>query len=202
MKQKPSKLKSMPETPSAEQAKKEPGIKKDLQETIQALEQERDSLFAKLQRVSADYANYEKRVPKLIADSVAYEKESLLKSFLPAMDNFEHTLQAVHSADNVETMVQGVRIIYDQILGILKNHGVEQIQSVNETFDPVRHEAMMQRSEENKANNLVLEEFQKGYSLNGRVIRPSKVIVNKLSTEPNKEPSSDSPDTSSPLDER
>lgn len=192
MKQKQSKSKSTPGSPEKIQTKKEVEDAKDLQETLDSLQKDRDSLFEKLQRVSADYANYEKRVPKLIADSVGYEKERLLKSFLPTLDNFELTLQADHSADNVEVMVKGIQIIYDQILGIFKSHGVEQIQSVNEIFNPAQHEAMMQRSEEDKENNLVLEEFQKGYMLNGRVIRPSKVIVNKLITASEKESSSDS----------
>lgn len=189
MKHKQSKSKSTPESTPADQEKKESHeeARSDqdsrLRQTVDTLQKERDDLFAKLQRVSADYANYEKRVPKLIADSVGYEKERVLKSFLPALDNFEHTLQADHSADNIDVMVQGIRIIYDQILGILKSHGVEQIQSVDQVFDPTRHEAMMQRSEEGTENNQVLEEFQKGYTLNGRVIRPSKVVVNKLSTE-------------------
>ena len=62
---------------------------RQLQEQIEDLQREKDELFEKLQRVSADYANYQKRVPKQVADSVAYEKEKILKSLLPAFDNFE-----------------------------------------------------------------------------------------------------------------
>jgi len=66
------------------------------------------------------------------------------------------------------------------MLDILKSHGVEQIKAPGEKFDPALHEAMMQKTEPEEEDNIVLEEFQKGYKLNGRVIRPSKVIVNKL----------------------
>jgi molecular chaperone GrpE len=66
------------------------------------------------------------------------------------------------------------------MLDILKSHGVEQIKAPGENFDPALHEAMMQKTEPEEEDNIVLEEFQKGYKLNGRVIRPSKVIVNKL----------------------
>jgi len=146
---------------------------------LESLVKENEALFQKLQRVSADYANYQKRVPKQIADSVAYEKEHILKSLLPVLDNLDHTLNSNHTAENVAALIQGVRIIYDQMLNILALHGVEQIVAQDQVFNPSQHEAMLQRTEEDKENNIVLEEFQKGYTLNGRVIRPSKVIVNK-----------------------
>jgi len=135
------------------------------------------------QRVSADYANFQKRAPKQIADTIAYEKETIIKTLLPVLDNFEHTLQKAHSTKDIEVFVKGVQIIYDQMLDILKSHGVEQIKAVGEKFDPALHQAMMQRAEPEQEEDIVLEEFQKGYKLNGRVIRPSKVIVNMLPSE-------------------
>ena len=155
----------------------------ELHQTIESLQKEKDELFGKLQRVSADYANFQKRVPKQIADTICYEKERIIKTLLPALDNFEHTLQNADSAENSDVFVKGIQIIYDQMLDILKSHGVEQIKAPGENFDPAQHEAMMQKTEPEKEDNIVLEEFQKGYKLNGRVIRPSKVIVNKLTTE-------------------
>ena len=156
---------------------------KEKPDTTESLRAEKDELFAKLQRVSADYANYQKRVPKQIADSIAYEKERIKKTLLPALDNFEHTLQNAHSAEDIDVLLKGVRIIYDQMLDILKSHNVEQIEALGEKFDPAMHQAMTQQSDPEKEENTVLEEFQKGYKLNGRVIRPSKVIVNKLPVE-------------------
>jgi len=163
---------------------KEPELSKkeleELRQQLNDLQREKDELFAKLQRVSADYANFQKRAPKQISDTIAYEKENIIKTFLPVLDNFEHTLQNEQSAENTEAFVKGVRIIYDQMLDILKSHGIEQIKSLGEKFDPALHEAMLQKTEHEEQDNIVLEEFQKGYKLNGRVIRPSKVIVNKL----------------------
>ena len=158
-----------------------------LQENLTALQQEKDELFEKFQRVNADYANFQKRVPKQISDSVAYEKERIIKSLLPAFDNFEHTLQNAHTAESTDVLVKGIQIIHDQMLDILKSHGVEQVVALDQPFDPARHEAMMQREEPDKADSTVLEEFQKGYALNERVIRPSKVIVNKLAPKPDPE---------------
>ncbi len=166
---------------------KQPKAKKDdLEEhrdKIDNLQKEKDELFAKLQRVSADYDNLQKRTAKQIADMIGYEKEKIIKTILPAMDNFEHTLQNASSADTVDVLIKGIQIIYDQMLDILKLHNVEQIKALGEPFDPALHEAMMQRAEKGQEENIVLEEFQKGYKLNGRVIRPSKVIVNKLTQE-------------------
>jgi molecular chaperone GrpE len=171
---------------------------KELYEQIELLQKEKDELFAKLQRVSADYANFQKRIPKQISDTIGYEKERIIKSLLPALDNFEHTLQNAHSAENVEVLIKGIRIIYDQLIEILKSHNVEQIKAVGESFDPAVHEAMTQRTDTEKDQNIVLEEFQKGYKLNGRVIRPSRVIVNKLPAEETdipQEPSSEQQDS-------
>ena len=151
--------------------------------TIEELLKEKDELLGQLQRVSADYANFQKRVPKQISDSVGYQKEHVIRSLLPVLDNLEHTLLNADSAENVDVLVEGIKIIYDQMLDILKSHEVEQIRAVGETFDPSKHAAMMRRSEPDQEENVVLEEFQKGYMLNGRVIRPSKVIVNKQAAE-------------------
>jgi len=155
----------------------------EIRQQLNDLQKEKDELFGKLQRLSADYANFQKRAPKQISDTIAYEKEKIIKTFLPVLDNFEHTLQNEQSAENTEAFVKGVRIIYDQMLDILKSHGVEQIKALGEKFDPALHEAMLQKAEPEEQDNIVLEEFQKGYRLNGRVIRPSKVIVNKLPAE-------------------
>src|SRR4030042_312345 len=152
----------------------------DQHETIESLQKEKDELFAKLQRVSADYANFQKRVPKQISDTIGYEKERIIRTLLPALDNFEHKLQNEHSAENVDVLVKGIRIIYDQLLDIFKSHKVEQIEAMGAQFDPAMHQAMTQQSNPEKEENTVLEEFQKGYRFNGRVIRPSRVIVNKL----------------------
>jgi len=166
---------------------KRPEVKKDeveeLHSRIDDLQKEKDEVFAKLQRVSADYDNLQKRTAKQIAESISYEKEKIIKTILPALDNFEHTLQRAHSAENVDALLKGIQIIYDQMLNILMSHNVEQIKALGEVFNPVLHEAIMQKTEPEQKENTVIEEFQKGYKLNGRVIRPSKVIVNKLTQE-------------------
>lgn len=151
-----------------------------LRKQLEVLQSERDDLFGKLQRVSADYANFQKRTARQVADSIVYEKEHLIKTLLPTLDNFDHTFEKSQAAESVEAVLAGVRIVYDQMLDTLRSHGVEIIEAMGQPFDPSRHEAMMRREDSGHEDNTILEEFQKGYALNGRVIRPSKVIVNKL----------------------
>ncbi len=165
-----------------------------LRQQLEDLTKEKNEIFEKLQRVAADYENFQKRVPKQIDDTVAYKKEKIIKTLLPTLDNFEHTLQNAHSAENPDVLVEGIRIIYDQMLDILRSHGVEQIKALGEKFDPSLYHAVMQREEPEKQDGVVLEEFQKGYKLNGRVIRPSKVIINKLQPEQDRQEEITGPD--------
>lgn len=158
-----------------------------LDETIK----EREELFEKLQRLGADYANFQKRSAKQLAESLAYEKQSVVERLFPAMDNFEHTLEKSLSAENVTDVLKGVQIVYDQLLDIFSSLGLKQINAFGEKFDPSKHQAMMQRCDPDNADGIVLEEFQGGYSLNGRVIRPSKVIVNKIEPEEIDRPAED-----------
>lgn len=157
-----------------------------LQQEFDGVRKEKDETFARLQRVYADFANFQKRVPKQISDAVAYERERMLKSLLPLVDNFERTLKAEGSTQNVEALVKGVEIIRDQMLGVLKTHGVEPIQAVGEKFDPERHEAMLRKSEPDKPDDTVLEEYQRGFKLDDRILRPSRVAVNKVQGKPKK----------------
>ena len=152
----------------------------ELQAQIEQLQQEKDEIFSRFQRVAADYDNYQKRVPKQIADSVRYEKEKMIKLLLPMLDNFEHTFAGAESAESVDVLLKGIRIVYDQTCEILKSYDVEKIEALGEKFDPSLHEAMMRKQDAEYEDNVVLEEFQKGYKLGDRVIRPSRVIVNKL----------------------
>lgn len=155
-----------------------------LETQIEELTQEKAETFAQLQRISADYANFQKRAPKQIADSVAYEKQGIIKSLLPSLDNLEHALKGAKTADSLDAVVEGIQLVFDHMMDSLKAHGVERISSLGQEFDPSLHEAMMRRTEEDKPDNVIVEEFQSGYKLGDQVIRPCKVIVNKLPEEP------------------
>jgi molecular chaperone GrpE len=155
----------------------------EMQKQIESLQKEKDDLFAKLQRVAADYDNYQKRSARQLADSINYEKDKIIKAILPVLDNFEYILSNTACEVKDEALLKGVKIIYDHLSGVLKSQGVEQIQSAGGKFDPAHHEAITHRAEEEKEDGTVLEELQKGYMLNGRVIRASRVVVNKLAAQ-------------------
>lgn len=159
----------------------------ELEQQVEKLNAEKQEMLEKLQRLSADYVNYQKRVPRQIADTVAYEKRAIVRSLLSSLDNFEHALAGFDTAQADPNVVKGVQMIFDHLLGAFKALGVEKVVSVGQPFDPARHEAMMQRSEPDKENGVVLEEYLPGYLLGGEPLRPAKVIVNKL------------PDTSPPV---
>lgn len=151
-----------------------------MQARLEALQKERDELIARLQRVSADYANYQKRVPRQIADSTNWAQEGILKSLLPVCDHLEMAIKQAGANTSAESILNGIRIVYDQLQSILRSYDVQPIKAVDECFDPLIHEAMMTRSEPSKADKIILEECQKGYTRGDRVLRPSRVVVNTL----------------------
>jgi molecular chaperone GrpE len=166
--------------PTAQNAEELQKQLEELRKQTESLKKEKDDIFAKLQRVAADYDNYQKRSSKQITDNVAYEKDKIVKSLLPILDNFEYILANTSCGATDEILLKGVKIIYDQMLDVLKGHGIEQVKSAGEQFNPAHHEAITHRSENDKENGLVLEELQKGYKIGGRLIRASRVVVNKL----------------------
>jgi len=155
----------------------------ELQKQLDELQKEKDDIFAKLQRVAADYDNFQKRSAKQITEGIAHEKERIIKAMLPVLDNFEHALANTNCGESAEVVLKGVRIVYDQMLDALKVQGVEQIEAAGERFNPTMHEAIVQRAEPGEEDGVVLEELQKGYRMNGRVIRASRVVVNKTPAE-------------------
>lgn len=175
------------ETPKDAACSQTPQDVQALQKEIERLQAENKELLDKFQRLGADYANYQKRAPKQIADSVDYEKRQIIKSLLGSMDNFAHALNGAKTAqgpDALKSVIDGIQLVYDHMFDSLKSLGVERIVSVGQMFEPGKHEAMMQRAEADKPDNIVLEEFQAGYTLGSYVLRPSRVAVNKLPDQP------------------
>ena len=155
----------------------------ELENQLTELTAEKQQIFEQLQRVSADYANFQKRAPRQIADSVAYEKKAILRSLLPSIDNFEHALSHATNAQSKEAadnLIKGIQLVFDHMLEALKAHGVKRIEALGQPFDPNLHEAMMQQSNPDRDDGTVLEVYQTGYMMDDQVLRPSKVIVNKL----------------------
>jgi molecular chaperone GrpE len=150
----------------------------ELKEELVRKEKEATANYDKYLRAVADLDNYKKRAIREKADIIKYGKEDLIKDILPFVDSLDRALVHADSSD-VQAFKEGIKLIQEQLLSCLKKHGVEKIDSAGVDFDPNFHEAMMQVESEEHAENKVVNEVQKGYLLNGRLLRPSKVCVCK-----------------------
>ena len=138
-----------------------------------------------LQRLQADFENYRKRTEKERLEHTKFACQNAIVELLPVLDNFElalkHTSNKKKDSKNLHTtndFVKGIELVYAQLLGIMSKLGLKPIDTLGEKFNPELHEVLM--SEESKKDkNKIIEVFQMGYALNGRIIRTSKVKVTK-----------------------
>ncbi|MDA8125708.1 MAG: nucleotide exchange factor GrpE [Deltaproteobacteria bacterium] len=151
----------------------------ELMEKLQEAEKKAADHYDKYVRALAELDNYKKRAVREKADAIQYGNETLLRDILPMVDNMDRALEHACNSADFEAFKKGLQMLREQVLSCLKKHGVEQIEAVGKEFDPHVHEAMMQvESEEHKESNVV-GEFEKGYRLHGRLLRPAKVSVCK-----------------------
>ena len=150
-----------------------------LKNQLQEKENEAKEALDRLLRVSADFDNYQKRAKKERNDFEKFASEGLIKELLPVMDNLERAMNSANETGEVAPLVKGIEMTIKQFKDTLKNAGLKEIASVGETFDPSKHEAIKLITEHEEKDNTVVEEYEKGYSLHERVIRPSKVGVAK-----------------------
>lgn len=130
-------------------------------------------------RLHADFDNYRRRVRLDMEAAEKYRAQSLVSDLLPILDNFERALQVQVEDEKAKSLLQGMEMVYRSLIEALKKEGVEAIESVGKPFDPHVHQAVMQVDDQNYEPNTVVEEFQKGYKLKDRVIRPAMVKVNQ-----------------------
>lgn len=128
------------------------------------------------QRLQADFDNYRKRVDEQLDYQRNEGKKSVIEVFLPCLDTFRDAKKSITD----EKVLEGVNMIENKILTALSKLGVEKIESIGQPFDHNLHEVLAVMRDESKENDIILEEYQAGYTFNGKVIRYSKVIVNKL----------------------
>jgi molecular chaperone GrpE len=128
-------------------------------------------------RISAEFENYKKRAQKDRSDLINYGNERLIKELLPTVDNMERALDHASNSEDFGAFVEGLKLIYDKLLVTLEKMGVQGVESLGRDFDPNFHEAMLKVESDELEDNKVVEEFEKGYLLNGRLLRPSKVSI-------------------------
>lgn len=139
-----------------------------LEETPKEEESKEEIYLKQLQRLQAEFENFQRRTEKEKSLILANANESLISNLLPILDNFELSLK--HNED------KGVVIIYDELYKALESQGLKKIETKG-NFNPKFHEALMQ--EEGKTDGKILEELQKGYTLNDKLLRASKVKISK-----------------------
>ena len=147
-------------------------------EEMQRLRTERDDLFERLARATADFQNSRKRLQAESDQRAQYANASLIKSLLPVIDNFERALAQDPSNTDAATLLKGMQIVHDQWLNVLRQQQVQEIDpKPGEPFDPTRHEALMQQPSEELPEGSVTQTLQKGYALHDRTLRPAQVAV-------------------------
>ncbi len=136
----------------------------------------------RLQRKTAEFSNYQKRIQKEISEIQRYSIKPLALELLSVLDDFERALDAVSDLEN--DFVKGFRMIREGLQAALSNHGVEPIEAQEKPFDPNLHDAIMEKDNPDLPDKTVLEEFKKGYMLYDRLLRPATVSVSRIPNEP------------------
>ena len=144
-------------------------FKKQLEEKSQKI----DELTDTLKRLQAEFENYKKWNAKEKAEFAKYAHADVIAQMLPVLDSFEIALKNTNDKDK---FIEGMKIVYAQFRSMLEAEGLRPIKATGEKFDPYRHEVLM-KEESDKPEETILEEFQKGYMLNDKVLRHSKVKV-------------------------
>ena len=150
------------------------------EEEILILKNNIENLEEKIKLTQAELINYRKRKDEETSNMLKYANMDLIVELLPVLDNFERALNMKSEFKDFDKYTEGYKLLYNHLVDTLKKFGVEEIPALGLEFDPNLHEAVMIDSDEGKENDIILEVFNKGYMLKGRVIRPSKVKVNKI----------------------
>lgn len=151
----------------------------ELEKQIAELQQKLEEAENRYLRLYADFENFKRRTRLEQEANEKYRAQELITNLLPAIDNFERALAIEPDNPQTKALLEGCEMVYKSILEALKKEGAEQIEAVGKEFDPNYHQAVMQANTHEYGPNIVVEEFQKGYILNDRVIRPSMVKVNQ-----------------------
>jgi molecular chaperone GrpE len=149
----------------------------DARKQIDALTQERTTLYDQLLRRQAEFDNFRKRVDRDRTETYHRSRAEFLLELLPVVDNFERALASAKSEGGAESLQRGVELIHKQLKDALMKLGLQEIETVGQSFDPHLHEAITIEPTDAHQENTVIEEFQRGYKLGDRLLRPAKVKV-------------------------
>lgn len=128
-------------------------------------------------RKQADFENFRKRMRAEQADAVVRAGQGVIEELLPVLDNLERAIDHVGVGGPVNDLLRGVEMVQGQLVDVLQKEGVELQDPLGQVFDPERHQAVQQREDLEVPEGTIVEVFQKGYVMHGRVIRPAQVVV-------------------------
>lgn len=151
----------------------------ELRKKLEEKEKEIKGHHDRLLRLAADFENYKKRAAKEKEEWTKFANEDLIRTILPFIDNLERAINHAEKIADTGVLIEGVRLTIQQLLQGLNRFGLSAFQSVGKPFDPTVHEAMLVVETDQHEPNQVVEEFQKGYLLNERLLRPATVSVSK-----------------------
>ena len=155
-------------------------VEEELLETKKIV-QEKDNLskeyLKRLERLQADFDNYKKRQEKKKREFIEFANEELLNDLLSVVDNLERALDSTKNEKDAKAIKEGVNNTLKEFRNILNKEGVVAMKSVGHRFDPYRHEAVMKIETDKHSEDIVTEEFQKGYYIKSKILRPAMVKV-------------------------
>jgi molecular chaperone GrpE len=156
-----------------------PEIQETEESKIEKLELEVQEWKDSYTRKLAEFQNFSRRKENELAEFKKYASEEIILKVLDNVDNLERAIDSTKESKNFDLLVEGVDMILKNMKNLLVDEGVEEIQAEGKTFDPYEHQPMMTETLEEVENDTILQVFQKGYKLKGKVIRPSMVKINK-----------------------
>jgi molecular chaperone GrpE len=149
------------------------------EEEIKKLKEEIEGLKDSRLRLLAEFDNYKRRTARETMKIVETANESVIKSILPVLENFERALHPDHKDGDAEALLKGIELIYSQFFETLKKAGLTEYNPVGEEFSSEKHEAMMHIESPDVPENKIIQVYQKGYLLNNKMIQYAKVSVSK-----------------------
>jgi molecular chaperone GrpE len=135
--------------------------------------------YDRLLRTAADLDNYRKRAAREKEEAVRFANASLIERLLPVLDSFERGLAAAAQVPEAAPIAEGMRLTFNQIVGILRDEGLDVVDAAGQAFDPHLHEAVAHQPSADTPDGHVLEQVRKGYRLRDRLLRPASVVVAK-----------------------
>ena len=147
------------------------------EDELELLQNEVEELREKNLRLLADSRNFQQRSQRDKAEALKYAEADFARELLVVIDDLERTLDSAKTAEDVEAVADGVRIIYEHFLKVLRSRGIEAIEAEGRPFDPSFHEALMQQPSDEYPAGTVMQELARGYKMHDRVIRASRVVV-------------------------